>query len=185
MEPLPLDLLEGEGADAELAALIGTAGEDAAGGPPWTLIWSLAGALLVAAVIALSGRLYWLWGLRGLDGVPRQWASVERLAGWAGFEPGGTESARRWGSRVGESLAREEAADELSAAYEETRYGPPDLERVDAEETAGSYRVLRNALLGLVVGRKAAEDTDEDDGAEASAEEPRTAQQQQYEEDDA
>ena len=91
----------------------------------------------MAAVIALSGRLYWLWGLRGLDGVPRQWASVERLAGWAGFEPGGTESARRWGSRVGESLAREEAADELSAAYEETRYGPPDLERVDAEETAG------------------------------------------------
>lgn len=185
LEPLPLDLLEGDGADSELAALIGTVGEDAAGGPPWTLIWSLAGALLVAAAIALSGRLYWLWGLRGLDGVPRQWASVERLAGWAGFEPGGAESARRWGRRVGESLAREEAAGELSAAYEETRYGPPDLERVDAEETAGSYRVLRNALLGLVVGRKAAEDTDEDDdGAEASAEEPSAAQQQQNEEDD-
>ena len=179
-EPLPVDELFGGGEEAQLDALLGGVGDPASGGgAPWLLIWSLGGALLVAALIALSGRLYWLWGLRGLDGVPRQWASVERLAGWAGFEPSGDESARRWGDRVGDNLAQQEAAVALSTAYEETRYGPPDLERVDAEETAGSYRLLRNALFGRVFGRKpgrrpADESGDEPDdgGLDESEDEP-------------
>mgnify|MGYP001388577656 CR=1 FL=1 len=117
------------------------------GWAPWTLIWSLGGALLVIVLVTLGGRTYWVWGLRSLDGVPRQWAAIERLASWAGFQTPANESARQWGRRVGVELDHETAAVALSEAYEEARYGPPDLERIELNETSVPYQLLRNALL--------------------------------------
>jgi transglutaminase-like putative cysteine protease len=123
-------------------------------GPPWTLIWSLAGALAVVAAAALSGRLAWNWGLGGLDGNARLWAKSQRLAGWARLRGTTAETPREWSRRVGERVEQPEPAARLAAAYEETRYGRPDLVRADPAETANAYRQLRNGILAFVFRRR-------------------------------
>lgn len=149
---LPSDLLSGEGAELTLDELL-TPFPDSGGGPPRELFWGIGGGLAALAAALLGGRLVWLWGLRGLRGMSRQWGGVERLAGWAGLRAGESESARRWGERLGEALGRPDEATALSAAFEEARYGPPDLERTSADETADAYRALRNALAARLIGR--------------------------------
>ena len=138
-------------------------------GLPWTIIWSVGGVVAALAIVSLGGRVYWVWGLRGLSGMPRQWGSIERLAGWAGLRAEESETVRQWGERIGEMLERPEEATALSTAFEEARYGPPDLERTDAEETGDDYRVLRNALAARIFGRRSArrDEADEDSGAQA------------------
>ena len=139
-------------------------------GPPWAVIWSVGGALAALAAIALGARAYWAWGLRGLSGMPRQWGGLERLAGWAGLRAAESETVRQWGERLGSTLDRPEEAAALSAAFEEARYGRPDLERTDADETGAAYRVLRNALAARLFGRRsprARPDAGEASGAHA------------------
>lgn len=152
LDTLPLDALTGEGAELTLDELL-TPFPDTGGGPPRELFWGIGGALAALAAALLGGRLVWVWGLRGLRGMPRQWGGVERLAGWAGLRADDSESARRWGERLGEALGRPDEATALSAAFEEARYGPPDLERTSADETADAYRALRNALAARLIGR--------------------------------
>ncbi len=152
LDTLPLDALTGEGAELTLDELL-TPFPDTGGGPPRELFWGIGGGLAALAAALLGGRLVWLWGLRGLRGMPRQWGGVERLAGWAGLRAGDSESARRWGERLGEALGRPDEATALSAAFEEARYGPPDLERTSADDTADAYRALRNALAARLIGR--------------------------------
>ena len=137
-------------------------------GPPWTIIWSVGGVAAALVIVSLGSRVYWVWGLRGLSGMPRQWGSIERLAGWAGLRADESETVRQWGERIGETLERPEEATALSTAFEEARYGPPDLERTDAEETGDAYRILRNALAARIFGRRAArrDEAGEEVGAE-------------------
>ncbi len=160
LDILPLEALSGEDAGAALEALLTPIETDDGGGLPLAVVWSLGGALVVAAVVALGTRLYWLWGLRGLWGLPRQWGGLERLAGWVGLEADEAESASRWGDRLGKALGCEEEAAALSDAFEEARYGPPDLERTSADDTRVAYRALRNALAARLLGRKPARDED-------------------------
>ena len=122
--------------------------------PPWVIIWSVGGALAAVAAVLLGGRLYWAWGLRGLSGTPRRWGGIERLAGWAGLRARESETVRQWGERIGDALERPDEATALSTAYEEARYGPPDLERADPEEAGEAYRILRNALAARIFGRR-------------------------------
>ena len=146
------DSLTKRAADAKAALAAAAIAND---GPPWTLIWSLLGALVAFAAIAFSGRLAWNWGLGGIEGNARLWAKSQRLAGWARLGGRSAETPREWSRRVGEAVAQPEAASSLATAYEETRYGRPDLERADAEETQSAYRRLRNTLFATVFKSRA------------------------------
>lgn len=120
----------------------------------WTLVW---GPLLVLALLGaavLSGRMAWNWGLGGLDGRARLWAKTQRLSGWAGLGSRPAETPREWSRRMGSTVEREDEAILLSNAYEEARYGRPDLQRIEDEDAESSYRSLRGALLAKVMRRK-------------------------------
>ncbi len=168
LDELPLETLTGEDAAAILDALL-TPAPPSDGGPPRALFWGIGGALAAMAAALMGGRLAWLWSLRGLRGMPRQWGGVERLAGWAGLRARESESARRWSERLGEALGRPDEAAALGAAFEEARYGPPDLERAGADDTADAYRVLRNALAARLVGRGRRARPEPDGNADAGA----------------
>ncbi|MBI2764733.1 MAG: transglutaminase domain-containing protein [Chloroflexi bacterium] len=122
--------------------------------PPWTLIWSLVGALVVLATVALAGRISWNWGLGGLDGRARWWAKTQRIAGWAKLGSRPAETPREWSRRLGEAIAVPDATARLADAYEEARYGRPDLQRIDDAEAESSYKRVRNALWSKLFHRK-------------------------------
>jgi transglutaminase-like putative cysteine protease len=136
------------GAEAALEALNEepTAHDD----PPWTLIYSLIGALVAMVALGLAGRITWNWGLSGLEGPIRMWARVERLAGWASLAGRPAETPRELASRVGTAVESEKDADILRRAYEHSRYGPPETDLPQPEEVEPAYIRLRNALLKLV-----------------------------------
>lgn len=122
--------------------------------PPWTLIWSLAGALTVIAALALVGRISWNWGLGGLEGRVQMWAKTQRLARWAGLGSRPHETPLEWSRRMGGAIEREKEAVGLASAYEESRYGRPDQRRIGEEQTQGAYEGLRRALVSTVFRRK-------------------------------
>lgn len=122
--------------------------------PPWTLIWALAGVLVVLAVSGLGARWAWNRGMAGLEGRAQLWAKTQRLAGWVRLGPKSTETPREWSGRVGNAVRHEEDASKLADAYEEARYGRPDLQRIDDADTEGAYRNLRNTLFGRLLKRK-------------------------------
>ncbi len=176
---IPLDLIPLDTLNDSLAALeaLLTPTELERGyEPPWILIWSVGGTLAAVVIVLLGTRVVWVWGLRGLNGMPRQWGGVERLAGWAGLQPRESETVRQWGTRLGDALERPEEAITLSTAFEEARYGPPDLERTDPEQTGEAYRTLRNSLAARIFGRKSARKDEaeaeaiEDDGLDGEEE---------------
>jgi transglutaminase-like putative cysteine protease len=123
-------------------------------GTPWTLIWVLTGLAAFAVVMVVSGRSFWNWGLAGIDGTPRLWARVQRMAGWARLGAAPAETPREWSRRFGNAIDRPEEAARLTEAYEEDRYGRPDLQRVDPEVTATAYQRLRNTLLKATFARR-------------------------------
>lgn len=123
-------------------------------GPPWLIIWSLTGLLGLVAVAGVTTRFAWNYGLGGLEGRSRLWAKVQRAAGWAGLGAKRGETPREWSRRLGAAIDREPDATQLAAAYEEARYGRPDLQREDDAETASAYKRLRNTLLGKVARRR-------------------------------
>jgi transglutaminase-like putative cysteine protease len=126
-------------------------------GAPWTLIWSLVGALFVVAAAGFAGRLAWNWGLGGLEGTTRLWARVQRFAGWARLGGPVSETPREWSKRIGHAIHRPHDATRMAEAYEETRYGPPDLQRADLATTLDTYRRLRNGLLQTVTRNRVPE----------------------------
>lgn len=130
---------------------------------PWTLIYTLAALLGAAAVLGMSARLAWNWGLGGLEGRPRLWAKTQRLAHWATLGAREHETPREWSRRMGTTIHREDDAEMLSRAYEESRYGRPDLVRIDDDETRMSYLALRNTLFNVVLRRGRAP-REKDDG---------------------
>jgi len=119
---------------------------DAPASPPWTLIWFLAALAGVLAAAAGGARLAWGWGLGGLPVSAALWAKVQRLGSWAGIRPAPTETPQEYAAKLGAAVRRRQAATTLAAAYEETRYGRPDLVRSDPAEVQRSYVRLRNAL---------------------------------------
>ena len=153
--------LPGGGLDGALTPI------DESGGPlvPWYLVWTLAGLLAVVAATLLGARGVWVWGLRGLEGVPRQWAGIQRLARWNGMPADEHETAREWGRDLGHRIEQDEAAGALSRAYEASRYGPPEASAAN-EETDEAYRMLRNTLLGRIFRRRSRATEDEPDRGE-------------------
>ncbi|MGE3075290.1 MAG: transglutaminase family protein [Dehalococcoidia bacterium] len=121
---------------------------------PWTLVFSIVGVFVVLAAVAFSGRLAWNWGLGGLDGRAKLWAKTHRLAGWAKLGSKPAETPREWSRRIGKSIDREDDAMLLSSAYEESKYGRPDLVRIDDEDAETSYRSLRGALTAKIFRRQ-------------------------------
>jgi hypothetical protein len=121
--------------------------------PPWLLIWSLTGAFAVVALGLFAGRLSWNYGMGGLDGRAKMWAKVQRVAGWAGLGTRTGETPREWSRRLGGAIDREADASQFADAYEETRYGPKDLQRVDENVAQKAYHSLRNTLLSAVLRR--------------------------------
>ena len=159
--PLPIETIDDDAIDL-LADLLTPVELEREAGPPWTIIWSVGGALVALVVVSMGARVFWVWGLRGLSGMPRQWGGIERLAGWAGLQAAESETVRQWGTRLGDALERPAEAATLSTAYEEARYGPPDLERTDPEEAGEAYRILRNALAARIFGRRSASRDEEE-----------------------
>ena len=164
LDLIPLETFLDDGT-AALEALLAPIDLERGNEPPWVIIWSVGGVLALVVIVLLGTRVVWVWGLRGLNGMPRQWGGVERLAGWAGLQAQESETVRQWGTRLGDALERPEEANALSTAFEEARYGPPDLERTDPEETGEAYRALRNALAARLFGRKSPRG-DEEEGEE-------------------
>ncbi|HUG21594.1 transglutaminase domain-containing protein, partial [Piscinibacter sp.] len=121
---------------------------------PWWIAWTLAGAMTVAALLALSGRLAFTWGTGGLAPRAKHWARVQRVGHWAGLRAEPEETATEWGRRVGTTVQKEDAARALVRAYEQERYGRKDLDGTDDEESTGAYRELRNRLFRRVVRRR-------------------------------
>lgn len=121
---------------------------------PWSIVFALAGLLVAAVAIVFSGRVAWNWGLGDLDGRAKLWAKTQRLAGWAKLGARPAETPREWSRRLGKTIDREDDALMLSDAYEESRYGRPDLARIDDEEAETSYRNLRSALAAKLLRRK-------------------------------
>jgi hypothetical protein len=120
-------------------------------GPPWTLIWSLVGALVAAVAIFFAGRTAWNWGLGGLEGPVRLWARTQRVARWARLGPQSPETPRQWSRRLGTTIAKPHETGRLADAFEEARYGRPDLQRVDPATTEDAYKQVRNTLFkGLI-----------------------------------
>lgn len=150
---LPLDQLfpQDPGLFGDLPGGVGTSlaqpPVNAPAGPPWAMIWALAGVLAVLAVAAAGARLAWGWGLGGLPATVALWAKVQRLGSWAGVRPHLHDTPQEYAARLGAAIRREEATKSLAAAYEETRYGRPDLTRSDPWETRSAYLRVRNALV--------------------------------------
>ena len=96
----------------------------------------------------------WNWGLSGVTGHARLWAKAQRLASWAGLGSRAAETPREWSRRIGSVVAKPTEAEHLARAFEESRYGRPDLQRIDEEDASASYKGLRGALLAAVMRRK-------------------------------
>jgi transglutaminase-like putative cysteine protease len=120
----------------------------------WMIVWVLTGVLVFIAAGGLGARVAWSWGMGGLDTRARMWAKAQRLAGWAGLGSRQAETPREWSRRMGRAIDREAEAVILSDAFEEARYGRPDLQRIDDEEAVISYRSLRSALFAKLMRRK-------------------------------
>ncbi len=123
-------------------------------GFPWWVVWTLLGAMAAAAALAGAGLVSWNWGLGNLEARARLWAKTQRLGRWAGMGTRDEETPREWSRRMGQAVGQEEAAVSLAAAYEESRYGRPDLQRIEEAEAAESYRQVRRSLLRRIVRRK-------------------------------
>ena len=120
----------------------------------WLPVYIGLGFLAALAVAGLVARTAWNWGLGGLDGRARMWAKTQRLAGWAKLGSRQHETPREWSRRMGRAIDQEKAAIQLSDAYEEARYGRPDLVRIDDADAEASYRSLRGALFAKLSRRK-------------------------------
>jgi hypothetical protein len=120
----------------------------------WLPVYIALGALATVVVAGLAGRTAWNWGLGGLDGRAKLWAKTQRLAGWAKLGSRQHETPREWSRRMGRAIDQETAAIQLSDAYEEARYGRPDLVRIDDADAESSYRSLRSALVAKLSRRK-------------------------------
>ena len=120
---------------------------------PWQLFGILGAILAAFALLGVSGRLAWNWGLGSLDGRAQLWAKTQRLASWGGLGARPAETPREWSRRMGSAVALEDEAVSLSKAFEESRYGRPDLQRIDEAETLGAYKRLRRALFNFVLNR--------------------------------
>ncbi len=136
-------------------------------GFPWWVVWTLLGAMAAAAAIVGAGMVSWNWGLGNLEARARLWAKAQRLGGWAGMGTRDEETPREWSRRMGQAVGQEEAAVNLASAYEESRYGRPDLQRIEEAEATEAYRQIRSSLLRRIVRRR-------EQLPETPPEEPRT-----------
>jgi Transglutaminase-like superfamily len=147
-----------------------TIGGDDGFTPPWTLIWVVVGLVAVGAAGGGGAMFAWHWQFRGLEGTPRLWAKAQRLGEWTGLETTDRETAREWSGRLAETTEMPQESKTLSDAYQESRYGRPDLVRFDPEETDAAYMTLRAALVAKILHRKPRE-RNTDEGKETETDE--------------
>ena len=121
---------------------------------PWPLVIGIAAVLAIFTIIGVCLRMAWNWGMGDLEGRAQLWAKIQRLASWAKLGSRPAETPREWSRRMGRSIDREPAAIQLSNAYEEAKYGRPDLVRIDDADAEASYKDLRAALIAKLSRRK-------------------------------
>ena len=121
--------------------------------PPWVLIFSLLGALAVVVLTGVGGRFAWNRGVAGMEPRTALWAKAQRLATWGRIGPKQSETPREWSRRMGGSIGLEDDARSLAEAYEESRYGRPDLRRIDDSQAESSYKSLRGRLVSHIFRR--------------------------------
>jgi transglutaminase-like putative cysteine protease len=121
--------------------------------PPWVLIFSLLGALAVVALGGLGGRFAWNRATAGMEPRVALWAKTQRLATWGRIGPNSAETPREWSRRMGGAVGLEDDAKSLAEAYEESRYGRPDLRRIEDSTAVSSYKSLRGRLLSRIFRR--------------------------------
>ncbi len=150
------DTLPEEGIDIDPSTPQGALAETPVQKDPfnWAIVYAVLAVLAVVAAGGFAGRFAWNWGLGDLDGRAKLWAKTQRLAGWAKLGSRKHETPREWSRRMGKALDQESAAITLSDAYEEARYGRPDLVRIDDADAESSYKSLRGALVGKLSRRK-------------------------------
>ena len=121
--------------------------------PMWA--WYVLAAILgVVALVYVTGRVAWNWGLGDLEGRVRLWAKAQRAASWAGLDSAREETPREWSNRLGSAIDREYEARTLASAYEEARYGRPDSSKLDEADVTGAYRQLRKTLFRMILRRQ-------------------------------
>ena len=121
--------------------------EDAAEGGS-ALVWiALAAVLGALAAGGLGGRLAWEWPLRGLSPAERSWASLHRLARWAGLSGAPSATPSEFAGRLDARLRTPGDARRLADHYVRVRYGRGVLDARDLDQVRRSYLRLRGLLL--------------------------------------
>jgi len=117
-----------------------------------TLLVAAAAAWLFAGVAV---RFAWEYAFRQVPVPLRQWAKVQRLAGWAGVRPASTNTPLEWAQVVAASLDDDEELEQLARGYTRVRYGDPEHEQSedDIEGLTVSYRRMRRRLWWRILSR--------------------------------
>ena len=117
-----------------------------------SLVWiALAAVLGTLAAGGLGGRLAWEWSLRGLGPAERSWASLHRLARWAGLAGAPSATPSEFAGRLDARLRAPGDAGRLARHYVRVRYGRGVLDAGERDQVRRSYLCLRGLLLRRIL----------------------------------
>ena len=117
-----------------------------------SLVWiALAAVLGVLAAGGLGGRLAWEWSLRGLGPAERSWASLHRLARWAGLSGAPSATPAEFAGRLDARLRAPGDAARLANHYVRVRYGRGVLDERERDQVRRAYLRLRGPLLRRIL----------------------------------
>ncbi len=117
-----------------------------------SLVWiALAAVLGTLAAGGLGGRLAWEWSLRGLGPAERSWASLHRLARWAGLAGAPSATPSEFAGRLDARLRAPGDAGRLARHYVRVRYGRGVLDAGERDQVRRSYLRLRGLLLRRIL----------------------------------
>ena len=117
-----------------------------------SLLWiALAAVLGTLAAGGLGGRLAWEWSLRGLGPAERSWASLHRLARWAGLSGAPSATPAEFAGRLDARLRAPGDAGRLARHYVRVRYGRGVLDARERDQVRRSYLHLRGLLLRRIL----------------------------------
>ncbi len=104
------------------------------------------GAVLL--IVGLGVRFGWEYAFRQVPAPWRQWAKLQRLAGWAGLRPAMTNTPLEWAREVAAGANDEGDLVQLARGYTSLRYGDPEHEQSDdeVERLTANYRRVRTKL---------------------------------------
>ena len=112
---------------------------------------------MVAVVVAVIARVFWLRHFGGLSPAAARWAKLLQLSAWAGIAPAPHLTVLEGAERLGVSLGEITAMRAIAADYTRDCYGPHLAETSEDEQAKRiadrHYRRLRDQLRRRIVTR--------------------------------